>query len=382
MKLLMACYDDLRSGGGSPRRALRLGSALVKRGHDVHIASKTAQPEHDFTSQKIQGCTVHWYLAPLGRCWRTPSLCREQALFHALRHRGIPHSDWALTFSPFFHHPLKRLTPSIKQAYLFPCLLSNHTPSTSLLGKIDAALLRRIEYRTLTQADKVILQSPILEKEIQEFCEIDPAKMRVIRPGIEAATPTKSRAYVRGELQTSDEAMVCMAISRLDDNKNVEYILRSVQKLEGNWMLWVAGDGPLAQSLAALSDELGISARVRWLGYRNDLADLRAAADVFVHAAWYDTYPQALLEALQSGLIPIAPRHAPPRVISSAEDIYPVNAGFHYDLTDPDALMLKLQYIIQQPGLRAGLSAMASQFAAKNYDLDVYAEAIERELLS
>ncbi len=382
MNLFLTCYDDLRSGGGSPRRALRLGSALVRRGHTVHIASKTAQKVNDFTSQEIQGCTVHWYVAPLGIGWRLPSLCRERALYRALRHRGVPRPDWGLTFSPFFHRPLKRLWPKVKLAYLFPCLLSNHTPANTLREKLDAALLRRIERHTLTTADKVILQSSVLETEIHDFADVNQDKLRIIPPGIEAAEPTKSRAHIRGELQTPEEAMVCLVTSRLDQNKNVEHILRSVQKLDGPCVLWIAGDGPRAQHLAALSDELGMTARVRFLGYRNDLDNLRAAADVFVHAAWYDAYPQALLEALQSGLIPIAPRNNPPRVTSSAEEIYPTNAGFHYDLTDPDALMRTLQNLIHQPGLRAGLSVMARQFATEHYNLDTYAEAIERELQS
>ncbi|MBT3279108.1 MAG: glycosyltransferase family 4 protein [Phycisphaerales bacterium] len=382
MTLLLACYDDLHRGGGAPRRAMRIGSALAARGHDVHILSKTAQPENDYTSQHINGCHVHWYVAPLGRLWRIPSLVRERALYRSLRHRGIPQPTWALSFSPFLDRPLRKLYPSAKIAYLFPCLLSNHTPRNTLRERIDALLLERIERRTIQSADALILQSSILQQEVDAFCPISSKRVCIIPPGIESAPPARTRAVVRQELNTGDSSMVCLVASRLDDNKNIEHILQSARILKGDIVFWVAGTGPQAHALQALCDEHGLGARVRLLGYRNDMNDLRHAADVFVHAAYYDAYPQVLLEALQAGLIPVAPKHAPPHVTSSAEEIYPVNVGYHYDLDDPSALTKVLQYLANQPALRSGMSAMASTLAETRYSLDRYAQDIETELLS
>ncbi len=46
--------------------------------------------------------------------------------------------------------------------------------------------------------------------------------------------------------------------------------------------LWLAGSGPLADDLAALADRRGVSRRLRMLGWRDDVAALFAAADVFI----------------------------------------------------------------------------------------------------
>ena len=48
--------------------------------------------------------------------------------------------------------------------------------------------------------------------------------------------------------------------------------------------------------------ELGVADRIKWLGHREDVPELMAAADVFVHPARYDTTGTVILEAIVNGL--------------------------------------------------------------------------------
>jgi UDP-glucose:(heptosyl)LPS alpha-1,3-glucosyltransferase len=51
-----------------------------------------------------------------------------------------------------------------------------------------------------------------------------------------------------------------------------------------------------------LAYDLGVADRIRWLGHHEDVPELMAAADVFVHPARYDTTGTVILEAIVNGL--------------------------------------------------------------------------------
>jgi len=74
--------------------------------------------------------------------------------------------------------------------------------------------------------------------------------------------------------------------------------------------LSVAGEGPERESLAALSDSLGIAASVRFTGRldHDQVAALYREADVMVNPSRADNMPNSVLEALASGLPVVSTR--------------------------------------------------------------------------
>lgn len=77
----------------------------------------------------------------------------------------------------------------------------------------------------------------------------------------------------------------------------------------GEWCVLAAGslgNRPYADSVLARWRRLGLEGRVRFLGFRSDVAALRAAADAFVLASRKEALPMALLEAMAGGLPAVA----------------------------------------------------------------------------
>jgi len=64
----------------------------------------------------------------------------------------------------------------------------------------------------------------------------------------------------------------------------------------------IAGDGPNRNALEQRAATLGVSERIRFLGHRNDVPALLAAADLFVLPSLYEGLPLAVLEAMASGV--------------------------------------------------------------------------------
>ena len=64
----------------------------------------------------------------------------------------------------------------------------------------------------------------------------------------------------------------------------------------------IAGDGELRADLEAYARQIGIADRVRFLGWRRDLATVYAATDVFLLTSRNEGTPVALIEAMASGI--------------------------------------------------------------------------------
>jgi len=104
------------------------------------------------------------------------------------------------------------------------------------------------------------------------------------------------------------EAPWMITLARLNEQKGIDILLAACGRPEMRaraWTLYIAGDGPDEEQLKRQCNELGLTARVHWLGWRDDAAALLAAADLFVLPSRYEGQPFALLEAMSAG-VPVA----------------------------------------------------------------------------
>jgi len=91
-----------------------------------------------------------------------------------------------------------------------------------------------------------------------------------------------------------------LAVGRLVEPKNHALAIRAIAAMPET-VLAIAGDGPLRPQLERLTGELGVAARVRFLGVRPDARALMGAADAIVLSSRSEGLPLSALEALASG---------------------------------------------------------------------------------
>ncbi|AKO97732.1 Glycosyltransferase [Marinovum algicola DG 898] len=113
-------------------------------------------------------------------------------------------------------------------------------------------------------------------------------------------------ALARRRARPPRDRLTLFSLARLDENKRFDVLLRAVAGLAAtgvNVALKVAGRGPEKNALMTLSDTLGISERVTFLGFvaDADLPSLMDEADLFVSIDWAD-YKLTMYEALSYGL--------------------------------------------------------------------------------
>lgn len=121
-----------------------------------------------------------------------------------------------------------------------------------------------------------------------------PAERAVYLPNF--ADSTRGRALPRAELYVPEAAPLLLALGRLHSNKGFDLLLAALTDLPDAYLL-LAGVGPERDRLEAQAVRLGVKPRVRFLGWRDDVADLMATADLFVHPARHEPLGNVILEA-------------------------------------------------------------------------------------
>jgi glycosyltransferase involved in cell wall biosynthesis len=153
-------------------------------------------------------------------------------------------------------------------------------------------------------------------------------------------------------------------MGRLHPNKGFDVLLRALALLPRGH-LYLAGAGPEEAALRALAAELGITARVSFLGWRRDIGALLAATDIFICSSRHEPLGNIVLEAWSAAKPVIAAAaQGPSELISTGKD------GVLVPLEDPPALAAAIADLIENPERAAALAA-----AGRAYFASTFAEA-------
>jgi len=169
-----------------------------------------------------------------------------------------------------------------------------------------------------------------------------------------------------------------VSVARFEAPKDHRALLRALATLPTReWQLDLVGDGPLLPQTRALANELGIAAKVHFLGYQPDPARTLARAGIFALSSRSEGFPRSILEAMRAGLPVVA---TPVGGIPEA-----VRDGVNGLLATTAGLAATLTKLIDNPELRAQLGAEARRTYESRFRFDRMAEEtadIYRSLLS
>jgi glycosyltransferase involved in cell wall biosynthesis len=132
------------------------------------------------------------------------------------------------------------------------------------------------------------------------------SKLRIVHSGVDPARMDRGdRSAGRRALGLSDGETLLLTVAKLTDHKGHVYLLRALPEVirrYGPVRLALAGEGELADSLAAEARSLGVAEHVMFLGYRDDVPDLVKAADLFVMPSHMEGLCTSLLDAMFAGV--------------------------------------------------------------------------------
>jgi glycosyltransferase involved in cell wall biosynthesis len=207
-------------------------------------------------------------------------------------------------------------------------------------------------------------------------------KLALIYSGIGDEGPAADSAEVRRELGVADDAPLALFAGRLAEQKRVGDLVGAVdivQHVLPEAVTLIAGDGPQRAWLERRARAFALldSGRVRFLGHRDDVPRLLAAADVLVLPSAYEGLPNVVLEAMRLGK-PVVATAAP----GTTEVVEDGVTGRLVPVGQPRELARALRALFRDPALRRRLGEAGRARVAEHFRLDAmidaYADLYER----
>jgi glycosyltransferase involved in cell wall biosynthesis len=280
--------------GGAERQILALARGLRRRGWNVIVVALAGKGGEAAAALERDGIG---YLS-LEMRKGLVDLRGWLRLFAWLRkhkpdivHAHLPHAAW-----------MARLSRLLVEA---PVLLDTiHSASTG-------GWPRRFGYRlTRPLPDCVVAVSHAAAESHVNAGMVDPQRLALIYNGvdIQAWRPDASnREALRRDLGLGNE-FVWLAAGRLVPVKDYATMLRAFAKLSEPARLVIAGAGSERLKLELLAQRIGVTGRVRFLGFVPDVSRWMQAADGLVLTSRLEGLPMAVLEAGACELPQVATR--------------------------------------------------------------------------
>lgn len=114
----------------------------------------------------------------------------------------------------------------------------------------------------------------------------------------------QAECMLRAELALTETTPIFLAVGRLHEAKDYPNLIRAFARLKENIKqsvvpkLVIAGDGDLKKSLEKMAIDFNITENVIFLGRRDDIPSLMAAADVFVLSSIFEGFGLVVAEAM------------------------------------------------------------------------------------
>ncbi len=218
--------------------------------------------------------------------------------------------------------------------------------------------------------DKYVAVSHAAARHLIETKGVPKSKIRVIHNGRDldrfAPADTQRGIATRAALELDDEPTI-LTLARLEDQKGHRHLIDALAMLAArrpNLVTLLAGSGPLEHLLRAQCAALGIADRVRFLGYRRDVAELLEAADLVVLPSLYEGLPLVAIEALAAGRAMIATE-----VDGTPEVVIHEKTGLLVPPANPVALAAAIERLLDDPALASRLASQGRKFVQQNFAL-------------
>lgn len=239
----------------------------------------------------------------------------------------------------------------------------------------EPAFLARRKYRRYT---RVVAISSAIERDLIERVGLERERVVRIASAVdtdELAPDPAARARLEAVAEVPRDAVVLAVVAQLIERKGhaglfaeLAALLRRCPKVH----VLCFGRGPLEQALMRDAAARGLTAHLRFLGFRDDLPALLPGADLLVHPAAREGLGVALLEAASAGVATVA--CAAGGVVDVVEHGV---TGLLVPVGDGAALRAAIERLVANPDERRRMGAAARERVLARFSV---AEMVERHL--
>ena len=310
MRIALLSWESLHSisVGGVAAHVTELGAALQRKGHDVHVFTRTGPGQPHY--QLIHG--VHYHRCPFALhsnfVDEVNNMCRSfvhyvYATEDLLGAFDVVHAhDWLAANAMIW----------IKQGRRRKSIMTFHSTEYGRCGNHfyngQPARVRFQERAATDWADRVITVSKSLKKEVMWMYEAPEWK---VRPIYNAVNPQHFEGWLNpGEVKARYgigpmDPMV-LFVGRLEFQKGPDLLVETIPGLLKHYpaaKFVFAGDGEMRRGLESRTRQLGVAQATRFLGFKNgrELPELYKACDVVCVPSRNEPFGIVVLEGWSAG---------------------------------------------------------------------------------
>jgi len=148
----------------------------------------------------------------------------------------------------------------------------------------------------------VIVDSHFTRDELLTFVALDPERVVVVHPGVDAVFAQIAR-------RPGPQALV-LCVGTVERRKNAAVVIEALASVPGAMLVCVGPPTPYQAECEVLAERLGITSRIRFAGYLEpaELLGLYATATLAVAPSRYEGFGYAAAQALCAGIPLVAAR--------------------------------------------------------------------------
>lgn len=380
MRILIATDTYYPHVNGASYFAQRLARHLQNRGHAVAVVA----PSTSFKNAKsvVNGILVYGI-------WSLPVFFYKKfrfsppPIFIKFHIRGIIEE-----FNPDVvhlqgHFFVSRTVLNAARVKRIPVIATNHFMPENLahylhLPAVVADFIKDLAWRDFAgifnRADYITTPTETAAGLIRKRLQ---SSVKAISCGIdlERFNPRNKGEYLIQRYQIPRKP-VLLYVGRLDQEKNLDLVLRAIAKIVSKigFHFVIAGTGADSGRLKNLAEELFIGGAVTFTGFipDEDLPNLYALADCFIIAGTAELQSIVTMEAMASGLPVIAVN-----AVALSELVRDGENGFLFENQDTEMLAEKITAIFSDQGLRKRMGEKSLEFIAA-HDINKTISALEK----
>ena len=341
--------------GGAERMISELLPRLCNRGHDVKLLLFDGTRSSLYDHIERESITIYTLGKGVVQMWNPLHVFRLRKFLHRKKF-DIVHT----------HNTPCQLLTALVAGKNAPILITtehntfNRRRNWRWYAAIDRWMYSRYDY-------VICVGEKVKENLTARLCKnINSANIAVVPNGVDLKRFSDSVLY---SSKKRDEYIIMM-VAAFRKQKDQPTLLRAMQYLSDNYVLWFAGDGEQKKECEKLADKLGINRRVRFLGDRADVPQLLATTDVVVLSSHYEGMSLSCIEGMVSGK---------PFIASDVEGLHDIVAGA--GLLFPHEHYKRLAELIRQvcENKEYGLGvATRCQERAMQYDIENVVTSYEK----
>jgi glycosyltransferase involved in cell wall biosynthesis len=227
-------------------------------------------------------------------------------------------------------------------------------------------------------ANRVVVPSNGMKDECVRVYGAISDKVAVIHNGIDKDLYQTVSPTLLDEGSGGKGTFKILTFARLAPEKDLDTLLQAFARarMTINATLWIVGDGPERERLQSLVLSLDIKQWVHFTGFHPNPFPFLKAADIFVHTALFEGFPNVVQEAMACGI----PVIATDCDFGPREIIHHGTNGLLVPVSCPEVLAEALITLYRDPSYRAQL-AMNAHAHLNRFDVASMVAGYERIIL-